>query len=121
MFSRVIVPVRGATTATQRWYSASKVRATTILCVRRDGQVVMAGDGQVSQGSTVMKGTVKKVRRLPGDVVIGFAGSTADALTLVERLEKKLEEHPGQLTRACVELAKNWRSDKYLRKLEVRD
>ncbi len=102
-----------------RAYSASKVRATTILCVRKDGHVVMAGDGQVSLGSTVVKGTVRKVRKLPNDIMIGFAGSTADALTLLERLEKKLEEYPGQLMRACVELAKAWRSDKYLRRLEV--
>jgi ATP-dependent protease HslVU (ClpYQ) peptidase subunit len=94
-------------------------RSTTILCVRKDGQVVMAGDGQVSQGPTVCKGNAKKVRRLKDNILVGFAGSTADALTLLERLEKKLEEHPGQLMRACVELAKSWRSDKYLRNLEV--
>jgi len=92
---------------------------TTILCVRKNGTTVMAGDGQVSQGSTVMKGNAKKVRRLNENILVGFAGSTADALTLMERLEKKLEEHPGQLTRACVELAKNWRTDKYLRRLEA--
>ena len=96
------------------------LRSTTILCVRKDGQVVMAGDGQVSLGPTVCKGNAKKVRRLGNDILVGFAGSTADALTLLERLEKKLEEHPGQLMRACVELAKAWRSDKYLRRLEVR-
>lgn len=95
-------------------------RSTTILCVRRDGQVVMAGDGQVSMGPTVVKGNARKVRRLKDDILVGFAGSTADALTLLERLEKKLEEHPGQLMRACVELAKAWRSDKYLRRLEVK-
>ncbi len=94
-------------------------RNTTILCVRKNGKVVLAGDGQVSQGSTVVKNTARKVRRLPGDIVIGFAGSTADALTLLERLEKKLEEHPGQLMRACVDLAKAWRTDKYLRHLEA--
>jgi len=92
---------------------------TTILCVRKNGTTVMAGDGQVSQGSTVMKGNAKKVRRLNENILVGFAGSTADALTLMERLEKKLEEHPGQLTRACVELAKAWRTDKYLRRLEA--
>ena len=102
-----------------RNYSQSKWHGTTILCVRKDGHVVMAGDGQVSLGPTVVKGTAKKVRRLQGDILVGFAGSTADALTLLERLEKKLEEYPGQLTRACVELAKAWRSDKYLRRLEV--
>lgn len=92
---------------------------TTILCVRKDGKVVMAGDGQVSMGSSVVKGNAKKVRRLRDNILVGFAGSTADALTLLERLEKKLEEHPGQLMRACVELAKSWRTDKYLRRLEA--
>jgi ATP-dependent HslUV protease, peptidase subunit HslV len=95
---------------------------TTILAVRRGGEVVVAGDGQVSIGQTVMKGTARKVRRLsPGDkdVVVGFAGSTADAFTLLERLEKKLEANPGQLARASVELAKDWRMDKYLRNLEA--
>jgi len=95
---------------------------TTILAVRRGGQVVVAGDGQVSLGATVIKGTARKVRRLsPGghDVVAGFAGSTADAFTLLERLEKKLEAAPGQLQRASVELAKDWRMDKYLRNLEA--
>ncbi|WP_312524624.1 ATP-dependent protease subunit HslV [Paracoccus sp. (in: a-proteobacteria)] len=95
---------------------------TTILAVRRNGRVVVAGDGQVSVGPTVMKGTARKVRRLsPGgrDVVVGFAGSTADAFTLLERLEKKLEALPGQMARACVELAKDWRTDKYLRNLEA--
>ncbi len=95
---------------------------TTIIGVRRGGEVVVAGDGQVSLGQTVIKGTARKVRRLsPGgrDVVCGFAGSTADAFTLLERLEKKLEAAPGQLMRACVELAKDWRTDKYLQKLEA--
>ncbi|MEM9122778.1 MAG: ATP-dependent protease subunit HslV [Pseudomonadota bacterium] len=93
---------------------------TTILSVRRGGQVVIAGDGQVSLGQTVIKGTAKKVRRFPkGNVVAGFAGATADALTLFERLETKLEQHPGQLARACVELAKDWRTDRYLRRLEA--
>eukprot|EP01039_Chlorochromonas_danica_P006720 gene6720-7429_t len=96
-----------------------QLRTTTILCVRKNGQVVLAGDGQVSQGSSVVKGTAKKVRRLNDNILVGFAGSTADALTLLERLEKKLEEYPGQLMRACVELAKAWRSDKYLRRLEA--
>lgn len=100
-------------------YSGSKWHATTILCVRKDGKVVMAGDGQVSMGPVMIKGNAKKVRRLTDDIVVGFAGSTADALTLLERLERKLEEHPGQLMRACVELAKAWRSDKFLRRLEV--
>lgn len=95
---------------------------TTIIGVRKGGQVVIAGDGQVSVGQTVMKGTATKVRRLsPGgyDVVAGFAGSTADAFTLLERLEKKLEATPGQLARASVDLAKDWRTDKYLQKLEA--
>ena len=94
--------------------------ATTILSVRKDGQVVMAGDGQVSMGQTIVKGNAKKVRRLGnGQIVSGFAGSTADAFTLFERLESKLERHPGQLLRACIELAKDWRTDRYLRRLEA--
>ncbi|MAY33126.1 MAG: HslU--HslV peptidase proteolytic subunit [Rhodovulum sp.] len=95
---------------------------TTILAVKRGGEVVVAGDGQVSLGQTVIKGTARKVRRLsPGgnEVVCGFAGSTADAFTLLERLEAKLEATPGQLQRAAVELAKDWRTDKYLQKLEA--
>ncbi len=93
---------------------------TTILSVRKDGQVVVAGDGQVSFGNTVMKSNARKVRRLgKGDVIAGFAGATADALALFERLEAKLEQHPGQLARACVELAKDWRTDRYLRRLEA--
>ena len=95
---------------------------TTIIGIRKGGRVVVAGDGQVSLGQTVIKGTARKVRRLsPGgrEVVAGFAGSTADAFTLLERLEKKLEAAPGQLARACVELAKDWRMDKYLRNLEA--
>ena len=95
---------------------------TTIIGVKKDGEVVIAGDGQVSLGQTVIKGTARKVRRLsPGgyDVVVGFAGSTADAFTLLERLESKLEATPGQLQRASVDLAKDWRTDKYLQKLEA--
>ncbi len=95
---------------------------TTIIGVRKGGQVVIAGDGQVSLGQTVIKGTARKVRRLsPGghEVLCGFAGSTADAFSLLERLETKLEASPGQLQRACVELAKDWRTDKYLQKLEA--
>jgi ATP-dependent HslUV protease subunit HslV len=95
------------------------MRSTTILCVRKNGHVVMAGDGQVSMGHAVCKGNARKVRRIGSDIIVGFAGSTADALTLLEKLERKLDEHPGQLMRACVELAKDWRSDKYLRRLEV--
>jgi len=93
---------------------------TTILSVRKGDTVVVAGDGQVSMGQTVIKGNAKKVRHLSdGKVIVGFAGATADAFTLVERLEAKLERHPGQLTRACVELAKDWRTDRYLRRLEA--
>ena len=96
------------------WYG------TTILAVRKGNHVVLAGDGQVSLGSTVIKSTAKKVRRLgKGEIIAGFAGATADAFTLFERLEAKLEKHPGQLMRAAVELAKDWRSDRYLRKLEA--
>ncbi len=93
---------------------------TTILCVRRDGHVAMAGDGQVSLGQTVVKGNARKVRRIGGGMVLaGFAGATADAFTLLERLESKLERFPSQLERACVELAKDWRTDRYLRRLEA--
>ncbi len=93
---------------------------TTILCVRKDGKVVIAGDGQVTMGNTIVKSNAKKLRRLGGGKVIaGFAGATADAFALFERLEAKLEQHPGQLTRACVELAKDWRTDRYLRRLEA--
>lgn len=93
---------------------------TTILSVRKNGQVVIAGDGQVSVGQTVMKANARKVRWLAGGTVMaGFAGATADALTLFERLEGKLEQYPGQLTRACVEMAKDWRTDRYLRRLEA--
>jgi ATP-dependent HslUV protease subunit HslV len=94
---------------------------TTILCVRRDGHVTMAGDGQVSMGQTIVKGNARKVRRIGngGTVVAGFAGATADAFTLLERLESKLERFPNQLERACVELAKDWRTDRYLRRLEA--
>ena len=93
---------------------------TTILSVRKGNQVVVAGDGQVTFGATVMKANARKVRRLgKGEVIAGFAGATADALTLFERLEAKLEQHPGQLARACVELAKDWRTDRYLRRLEA--
>ena len=93
---------------------------TTILSVRKDGQVVVGGDGQVSLQNTILKPTARKVRKLAGGKIIaGFAGSTADALTLLDRLETKLERHPGQLMRAAVELAKDWRTDRYLRRLEA--
>jgi ATP-dependent HslUV protease subunit HslV len=96
------------------------MHGTTILAVRKDGKVVIAGDGQVSLGNTVMKGDAKKVRPLgDGSVIGGFAGATADAFTLFERLEAKLERFPGQLKRAAVELAKDWRTDRYLRRLEA--
>ncbi|MGB3416489.1 MAG: ATP-dependent protease subunit HslV [Mesorhizobium sp.] len=97
------------------------MHATTIVTVRKGGKVVIAGDGQVSLGQTIMKGNAKKVRRIGkgGSVIAGFAGATADAFTLLERLETKLEQYPDQLTRACVELAKDWRTDRYLRRLEA--
>lgn len=94
--------------------------ATTIIMVKKDGRTVIGGDGQVSIGQTIVKGNAKKVRRLAkGEVIGGFAGATADAFTLFERLESKLEQYPGQLMRACVELAKDWRMDRYLRRLEA--
>ncbi|MCU0837200.1 MAG: ATP-dependent protease subunit HslV [Rhodospirillales bacterium] len=93
---------------------------TTIISVRKGGHVVVGGDGQVSIGNTIIKSNARKVRRLAdGAVIAGFAGATADAFTLFERLEGKLEQYPGQLTRACVELAKDWRTDRYLRRLEA--
>ena len=128
MFNAARIAVRGAsdyvegkrlepcsmTDHTKLWH------ATTILSVRKGDRVVIAGDGQVSLGATVIKANAKKVRKLGrGDVIGGFAGATADAFTLFERLEAKLEQHPGQLTRACVELAKDWRTDRYLRRLEA--
>jgi len=100
--------------------SDGKWRSTTILSVRKGGRVVIAGDGQVTAGNTIMKSGARKVRRLgKGDVIVGFAGATADAFALSERLEAKIEQHPGNLTRACVELAKDWRMDKYLRQLQA--
>jgi ATP-dependent HslUV protease subunit HslV len=97
------------------------LHGTTVISVRRNGKVVVAADGQVTFGQTVLKPNAKKVRRLGpgGSVIVGFAGATADAFALFERLEAKLEAHPGQLTRACVELAKDWRTDRYLRRLEA--
>jgi ATP-dependent HslUV protease subunit HslV len=101
-------------TAKEKW------RSTTILSVRKGGKVVIAGDGQVTAGATIMKANARKVRRLgKGGVIIGFAGATADAFALSERLEAKIEQHPGNLTRACVELAKDWRTDRSLRRLEA--
>ena len=102
-------------------HKPGQMYSTTIVTVRKGGKVVIAGDGQVSLGNTVMKGNARKVRRIgkDGQVITGFAGATADAFTLLERLEKKLEQYPGQLMRASVELAKDWRTDKYLRNLEA--
>ena len=99
--------------------ATSSPHATTVLCVRKDGETVIMADGQVTMGSEIVKPNVKKVRIIEPGVVGGFAGATADAFTLFERLEQQLEQHPGQLTRACVELAKQWRTDKFLRKLEA--
>lgn len=97
-----------------------RIRSTTIVAVRRDGKAAMAGDGQVSLGQTIMKGHAKKVRRIAdGSVVVGFAGATADAFTLLDRFEAKLKEHRGALMRSAVELAKDWRTDRFLRKLEA--
>ncbi|MCB1504554.1 MAG: ATP-dependent protease subunit HslV [Hyphomicrobiaceae bacterium] len=107
-------PASSSSPGAQQW------RGTTIVTVRKDGQAVIAGDGQVSLGSTVIKANARKVRRLgKGEVIGGFAGATADAFTLFERLEAKLEQYPGQLMRAAVELAKDWRTDRYLRRLEA--
>lgn len=102
-------------------HDPATIYGTTIVTVRKGGKVVVAGDGQVSLGNTVMKGNARKVRRLGkgGNVIAGFAGATADAFTLLERLEAKLEQYPDQLMRACVELAKDWRTDRYLRRLEA--
>lgn len=100
--------------------SDTTMHGTTIICLSQNGKTVMAGDGQVSLGQTVVKSGARKVRRLKGGKILaGFAGATADAFTLLERLEAKLEKHPGQLARACVELAKDWRTDKYLRQLQA--
>ena len=101
--------------------SKKTIKSTTIIGIRKENKVVIAGDGQASLGNTVMKANVKKVRRLGKDesVIAGFAGSTADAFALFERLEAKLEQYKGQLKRACVELAKDWRTDRYLRRLEA--
>lgn len=100
--------------------NAAEMHGTTILSVRKGNRVVVAGDGQVSLGNTVFKSNARKVRTLAdGKILVGFAGATADAFTLLERLEAKLEQYPNQLTRACVELAKDWRTDRYLRRLEA--
>jgi ATP-dependent HslUV protease subunit HslV len=97
-----------------------EIRATTVLAVKRDGKIALGGDGQVTLGDTVMKGTAQKVRTLKeGKILAGFAGAVADAFSLFEKLEEKLERYPGNLTRACVELAKDWRTDRYLRRLNA--
>jgi ATP-dependent HslUV protease, peptidase subunit HslV len=97
-----------------------RIRSTTVVAVRREGRVAMGADGQVTMGDTVVKGTAIKVRKLKGDrILAGFAGGVADAFTLFEKLEEKLERYPGNLTRACVELAKDWRLDRYLRRLDA--
>ena len=114
------VPYRGSQSDGDYMADAIGWHGTTILSIRANGKVVVAGDGQVSLGNTVIKPNARKVRRLgDGNVVGGFAGATADAFTLFERLEAKLERHGGQLMRAAVELAKDWRTDKYLRNLEA--
>ncbi|MEN3794352.1 ATP-dependent protease subunit HslV [Fulvimarina sp. MAC3] len=102
-------------------HKPDQMYGTTIVTVRKNGSVVVAGDGQVSLGNTMIKGNARKVRRIgkEGQVIAGFAGATADAFTLLERLEAKLEQYPDQLMRACVELAKDWRTDRYLRRLEA--
>ncbi|MDY8107991.1 ATP-dependent protease subunit HslV [Fulvimarina sp. 2208YS6-2-32] len=102
-------------------HKPDQMYGTTIVTVRKGGKVVIAGDGQVSLGNTMIKGNARKVRRIgkSGQVIAGFAGATADAFTLLERLEAKLEQYPDQLMRACVELAKDWRTDRYLRRLEA--
>jgi len=128
------MPLTSSYSTTTILNDAPSWHGTTILCVRKDGEVCMMGDGQVSMGNMVVKPNARKIRRiLPksvggkdekdedknGGVIVGFAGSTADAFTLLDRLEGKLDEYPGQLTRSCVELAKGWRTDKYLRRLEA--
>jgi len=105
--------------ASFRSFHATARLGTTIVCVRKNGQVCMMGDGMVSQGSMIVKSNTNKLRVLKEGTLVGFAGSTADAFTLLERLEGKLDEYPGQLQRSCVELAKGWRTDKYLRRLEA--
>lgn len=119
-FGRSICIFGRSFTLARGFSTTPRTRATTILAVRKGNELVMIGDGQVSFGDTVLKGNAKKVRRVGNDkVLLGFAGATADAFTLMERLEAKLDEHPGQLLRAAVELAKAWRTDKYLRSLNA--
>jgi len=112
--------ISASTSMKETGTSNSRIRSTTVILVRRDGQVAMAGDGQVTLGETVIKGKARKVRRISGrDIIVGFAGSTADAFTLLSRFETKLEQYQGQLERAAIELSKDWRTDKYLRNLEA--
>lgn len=134
-FSRIrLPPLVCSYSSTATLNDAPSWHGTTILCVRKDGEVCMMGDGQVSMGNMVVKPNARKIRKLfpkavggkeekdgdkPSGVIVGFAGSTADAFTLLERLEGKIDEYPGQLARSCVELAKGWRTDKYLRRLEA--
>ena len=116
---------RATTALYYRAFHGTAWRSTTIVCVRKNGAVCLMGDGMVSQGSTIVKGNAVKLRKITPKgstatpTIVGFAGSTADAFTLLERLEGKLDEYPGQLARSCVELAKGWRTDKYLRRLEA--
>lgn len=113
-------PFKAVTTSIQEILTLEQFRGTTICSVRKNGQVALGGDGQVTLGNTVMKGNARKIRSLPGGKVLtGFAGGTADAFTLNERFEAKLSEHGGNLTRAAVEMAKDWRSDRALRRLEA--
>lgn len=125
-FTRVVAPVIDGVAPVARARARASlsrahdgVRATTVLCIRKNGVTTIMADGQVTMGSEIVKPNVKKVRVIEPGVVGGFAGATADAFTLFDRLEQQLEQHPGQLTRACVELAKQWRTDKFLRKLEA--
>ena len=118
--SRLIESPERATCAPMSEPNFPDWHGTTILAVRKGGSTVIAGDGQVSMGATIVKGNARKVRKLAeGKVLAGFAGATADAFTLIERLEVKLEQYPDQLARACVDLAKDWRTDRYLRRLEA--
>ena len=114
-----MTPTRTQNRSSNRMSEAVTLHGTTILSVRSGSNVVMAGDGQVTFGNTVMKGNARKVRRIEPDVLTGFAGATADAFTLLERFEAKLKAHPGQLAKAAVELAKEWRTDRVLRRLEA--
>lgn len=132
---RTPIAQQRSTSITLRSFATTDRHGTTILCIRKNGQVCMMGDGMVSQGNMIVKPNATKIRRIPSKAasskaneddmdkntgtLVGFAGSTADAFTLLERLEMKLEEHPDQLARACVDLAKGWRTDKYLRRLEA--